>query len=375
MKNPFLTSGYESPSLFCDRKKETIYLYNELTNGNNVVLMSPRKMGKTGLINHCISTCGLEKEYNIFVLDIYAAKNLHDFTTSLANTVARKLFRVNRIGYDIFAGIVTGASLLWTSGEFGGPDIALRLHPSRTDHTLEQVFEYFRKSKKPCILAIDEFQQIAGFPEKNTEAQLRTLIQQTPNLRCVFAGSSRHLLGEMFCSPLRPFYQSASMLHLGPIEEGEYIAFAQQKFSENGKRITPDAVSKAYKYAGGTTWYVQKLLNTAFSLTEKFSRDGDECSEDTIDDALNEILGSLSYTYEELLYRLPIKQKELLTAISKEGKVIAPQSEEFTREHSLTASSVQSAKKGLLEKDLIIDVRGSLSVNDRFLEIWLNRDR
>ena len=83
--------------------------------------------------------------------------------------------------------------------------------------TLEEIFKYLAKADKPCIVAIDEFQQITNYSEKNVEALLRTHIQHCNNAQFIFAGSQRHTMGNMFLSASRPFYQSVSMMHLESI--------------------------------------------------------------------------------------------------------------------------------------------------------------
>ncbi len=79
----------------------------------------------------------------------------------------------------------------------------------RPEYTLDEIFQYLARVDKPCIVAIDEFQQIAKYPEKNIEALLRTHIQRLDSCHFIFAGSERHMMQEMFVSAARPFYHSA----------------------------------------------------------------------------------------------------------------------------------------------------------------------
>ena len=92
----------------------------------------------------------------------------------------------------------------------------------RPEYTLDEIFQYLGHADKPCIVAIDEFQQIAKYPEKNIEAQLRTHIQKLRNCNFIFAGSERHMMQEMFTSAVRPFYHSADMLELKAIVPVSY---------------------------------------------------------------------------------------------------------------------------------------------------------
>ena len=69
--NPFITYGYESAEYFCDRQEETHLLTTLLTNGNHVALISPRRMGKTGLLNHCFAQSDIQQKYYTFLIDAH----------------------------------------------------------------------------------------------------------------------------------------------------------------------------------------------------------------------------------------------------------------------------------------------------------------
>lgn len=112
---------------------------------------------------------------------------------------------------------------------------------SSPDYTLDEIFSFLESADKPCIIAIDEFQRVANYPEKNVEELLRGKIQKLSNTHIVFAGSERRILSEMFHSDKKPFYQSATTLLLEPIENEIYYAFAQKQFSLSGKQLQKEA--------------------------------------------------------------------------------------------------------------------------------------
>lgn len=127
-------------------------------------------------------------------------------------------------------------------------------------------------------------------------------------------------------------------------------------------------VELIYRQFEGITWYLQKILNVLYSSTPQ----GKNCTRDMISPTLNSVIDSFKYTYLEMLYRMPGKQKELLIALAKEGKARAVTSGEFVRKYRLASpSSVQSALRGLLEKDFITQEQGVYQVYDRFFGIWL----
>lgn len=368
--NPFITSGYLSPTYFCDRVTETNAVLRYLTNGNHVALISPRRLGKTGLIAHCFYQNSVQQEYYTFLIDIYATKNLQEFVFELGKSILNGLRPFGRKAWDIFLGSLTSLRSSISFDYTGSPSWNLEMGDIKTPAiTLDEVFRYLEHADKPCLVAIDEFQAIAKYPEKNVEALLRTQIQHCSNATFIFSGSQRHMMGEIFTSPSRPFYQSTAIMDLKPIQEEVYCEFAQQHFSRNGKHIETDAVHKVYQHFEGVTWYIQFVLNSLYSLTQE----GETCTADKVETAIDNILSQLNFTYSSLLFQLPAKQKEVLMAICKEGKIKEITSSKFLSTYKLTASSVQGAVKGLLDKDFITYELGIYSVYDKFFEEWLRR--
>ena len=130
-----------------------------------------------------------------------------------------------------------------------------------------EIFKYLEEADNPCILAIDEFQQIGNYEEKNTEAMLRTLVQRSTNTSFIFSGSKRHLMANMFNSPSKPFYQRCMTMGLNPIPLSTYTDFAVSLFEDYGKHLDRELVSTVYNMYKGCTWFVQMIMNELFSLT------------------------------------------------------------------------------------------------------------
>ena len=369
INNPFITSGYISADYFCDREAESKQLIREIVNGNNLAIISTRRMGKTGLIQHCFHSKELSKEYYTFFVDIYATKSLRDFIFSLSKVILESLKPFGKKAVEIFINSVLSLQAGISYDFTGTPSFNIQLGDIQNSMaTLEEIFKYLAKADKPCIVAVDEFQQITNYSEKNVEALLRTHIQHCNNAQFIFAGSQRHTMGNMFLSASRPFYQSVSMMHLESIAIEKYIDFARNHFKNADRRITPETIRIVYDRFDGVTWYVQKTLNVLFAFTPV----GATCDESMVEPAIASVVDSYRFNYQETLFRLPERQKELLVAIAKEGNAKSITSGEFVKRYSLTSpSSVQAAVKGLLEKDFITLFNGSYSIYDKLFEIWL----
>ena len=368
LENPFITYGYESADYFCDRKEETSTLLSLLKNGNHVALISPRRMGKTGLLHHCFAQPEMQDNYYTFLIDIYATKNLQDMVFKMGQSIVARLKPRGQAVIDGFLRMVTS---LRTGISFDGQGNATWnlgvgdiTSPS---FTLEEIFNYLQAAGKPCIVAIDEFQSISYYPEQHVEALMRTYVQQCRNAVFVFSGSQKSMMSEMFSSPARPFYQSVSMMFLKPVQLSAYEAFATRHFEKAGKSIAPDVVKTIYERFDGTTWYLQKVLNQLFATRDC------ACQED-VEKAILQIICQNEEAYKDTFCQLTIRQRDLLVAIGKEGKAQQITGMAFVRRHRLSsASSVQKAAQMLLDKQLITHQQGTFEVYDKFLAEWIRQ--
>jgi len=369
--NPFIISGYEGAHYFCDRVQETEQLASEIANGNNVALIATRRMGKSGLIQHYFSSKAIQQQYYAFFVDIYETQSLRELVIKLSREV---LFRLQPRGQRVlqqFWQTMRSLQAGITFNPMGEPSFNVQIGDvQRPEITLDEIFRYLEEADKPCIVAIDEFQQISRYPETNIEATLRTYVQRMHNAQFIFSGSQRHTMSAMFTNAARPFFQSVSIMHLDAIDVSAYDDFATALFAEGRRKLESGVTSSVYELSQGVTWYTQKLFNTLYAQTPE----GGVCSLDQVRQALDYIIRTQAYSYEETLFRLPEKQKMVLIALAKNGPADKITSGKFIRKFSLpSASTVQSALRGLLEKDFITCERGIYRVYDIFLAYWIQQ--
>lgn len=371
MKNPFVTNGYAGNEYFCDRVAETADLRQLLRNENNIALISPRRLGKTELINHVFDCDEFRNDFHCFVVDIYASKSLNDLVNLLGKAVLDTLRPKGKAVWEKFLSAVSSLRPEISFDINGQPSWSIGIGELRNPvATLDEIFSYLQNADKPCILAIDEFQQITKYPETTVEATIRTYVQKTTNAHFIFSGSQRHLMTGMFTSPSRPFYQSVTIINLQPIPLDKYTGFTVEKFEQGGKKVAKDVVSVLYERFDGVTSYIHRVLNILYSRTEA----GFMCESGDIDNAVDFLVRMSSDSYESLLYQMPLKQRDLLLAIASEGKVSQIMGGKFIKKHSLlSSSSVSSALKGLLDKDFVTEDKGTYSLYDKFFVLWLEK--
>lgn len=370
VNNPFITKGYAGAEYFCDREKETRDIVKYLTNGNNMALISPRRIGKTELLYHVFSQPEIADSYYTFIVDVYSTASARDFVNVLGKEILKTLIPRGRKVWERFLTILQSLRQEISFDINGNPVWGIGLgNIENPEVTLDEIFHYLSSSDKPCLVAIDEFQQITKYCDAwQIEAMLRTHMQRCVNATFIFTGSHRHMMSEIFLSPSRPFYQSVIMMSLPPISIDKYQKFAQQLFDKAGKALDNDVVPELFARFDNITAYIHRTMNVLFGNTLK----GEVCTCSMIDEAILELVTISSDGYESLYYQMPEKQREVFLAIASAGKAQAITGGKFIRQYALhSPSSVMSAIKGLLEKDFVTSDNGVYWVYDYIFVLWL----
>ena len=374
--NPFYVTGIIPPAYFCDRETETDWLVRTVTNQANVLLTSTRRMGKTQLIRHFYERPEIKGHYHTFYVDIYPTTSLHEFVLFLSKEIYSVLAHKGKATLNRFLSVLRSLTGSFTYDPVSGvPSFDVKLGDIQAPElTLGEIFDYLEKADLPCIFAIDEFQQIDRYPEKNVEALLRSHVQTMNNCRFIFAGSNRHILENMFHSAAKPFYNSTEQLYLDRIAREKYVAFICAKFREAGREILSGAAQLAYDLFEGHTYYVHNLLHHVFATV---------APEKTVDEnevlfVLDALLEEKAHAFAGQLSQLNYGQKETLVAIAKAGKATGVTSVAFIKKNALKSpSSVQYAISTLLDSQILTyEQEGRVktySLEDRFLEMWIRR--
>ena len=371
LENPFVYKGYEGPMYFCDREQETENMVSALKNGRNITLLSPRKIGKTGLIKHAFNRISTTENDTICIyVDIFSTQNLHDFVQVLGTAVVEEaLWREKSLMAKTLDAFKAWRPVVSIDTMTGMPTLSVNIDSTSDEYTLKSIFDYLERSKKQVFVAIDEFQQVAYYPEKGTEALLRSQVQFS-HAGFIFSGSRQHLMAEMFNSPKRPFYQSTEFMNLQPIPEDAYYDFSRRFFEAKKGSLSQEVFHDIYHCFSGYTWYIQLMMNRLYERNKKITRP------QQANDAILAVLDTLTPQYEMLMTLLTTNQVNLLKAIAKEGKVEQPQSNEFIKRNDLPSpSSVKTALDVLVEKELVYAHPDGYIVYDRLLNLWLQRGK
>jgi len=370
--NPFLTKGYKSKEYFCDREYELKILRKNIKNDINTTLISARRLGKSALIYRLFEDLEREK-YACIYSDVYACTNLKDFTETLALSIFNKFPQKRGIGRRFLDFLKKLRPIITYDALNGQPEIHFDFaHPKEYEHTLRSLLHFLDNQQTHVVLAIDEFQQIVDFPEKNIEAFLRTMIQTLKQTLFIFSGSKKRMMLEMFNTANRPFFSSTQIMGLDEIPADKYKAFIREKFEERGRNIDDEAIEFILSWTLIHTYYTQIICNNVFAAGKK------NVSIETVKETCDELLLLQQTTYMQYRNLLSPIQWQLLVAIAKEELVTEPQAKDFLQKHKIGASSsARKALNALLEKEMVYSIettgKTAYRVYNVFLMRWLER--
>ncbi|MGV9012830.1 MAG: AAA family ATPase [Flavobacteriales bacterium] len=347
--NPFSVNAYISPELFCDREQETANISSALRNGRHVMLYSPRRYGKTGLIHHVFNGLAKVRGSRTVFADIYAARDVHEFNIILLNAVHEALnptpkqFLKNAMTW--FSALRPIVSLDELTGQ---PSISLERSSHRQEAaTTREIFRILNEQEKTIFLAFDEFQQISSFKDARMDALLRTELQRSTKVRCIFSGSQRHILLDLFNNATNPFYGSADQVELQRIDRETYAEFAIRIMKRHGRPLKKEDALFCYDLCRGHTFYVQVLFNRLFGDSRPLERA-------TIVDVMLSIVREQDAVMATFRSALTKNQWDLFAAISKEGEVDTPTGGAFIKKYDLKSSAtLVQALQALIDRELV----------------------
>ena len=371
--NPFTIVGYSGFEWFCDREKEVNTLLSNAKNGVNTTLISIRRMGKTGLIYHFFEHLKQEKTMETLFVDLYETQNIKELTEKFASAVYQKFPEKKNLG-EKFRKFIMGLSPIITYDTLSGtPEIRFTYHDNaQCEQSLKSLFMFLEQQNMPIVVAFDEFQQITSYPNTNTEAILRTIIQTLKNCRFIFCGSNRHIISEMFTGSKRPFFASTQFLALKPIEKEKYFTFIESILEKYKKKISSESIEFILEWTRCHTYYTQMVCNHVFRKSGK-----ELITLEMVKWICKEILEEQEVVFLQYRNLLTPVQWELLKAIAQEKEATALTRSSFLKKYHLTLSGSQRALTALIDKEMVYveNLRDNTYyyVYDCFLSRWLEK--
>jgi AAA+ ATPase superfamily predicted ATPase len=367
ISNPFQVLGFTTPKNFCDRESELETLIEHFQNNRNVVLYSWRRLGKTLLIKRFIYEIENHHNAEAIYVDLMATQNMEEAISKIAEAVYNRFGKTQKGISASMAKLIGSLGLqLSFDAQNGNPTFSIgNFQGNPPTESLHAIGNFLKDRKKNIVIALDEFQDIVHYREKNREAAFRSWAQEFPQIHFLFSGSHKNMMVSLFSEKNRPFYRSAQLLSLTPIPLEKYLPFIQNHFSEAHKTIDTSVVESLYNWSKGQTYTVQMICNILFANYKNPNLEDLENVTERIVEQEKPIFQTIGKILTEM-------QWKTLKAIAKEPDLKMPTSKHFLTKHNLgAASSVKSALNMLMEKEIVVEENGVYFVQDIVFSKWL----
>ncbi|WP_457621966.1 AAA family ATPase [Persephonella sp.] len=373
MKNPF-TIGLVSGEKFCNRKKEIKELKRFIKNSQNVVIYSPRRYGKTSLIQKVLKDLSKEEKKLITIYaDLFPVSSYQDLVDFLSKAIIEGIGKeVNKSFIKKIQNLFKGITPTLTIKPDGSFSVSLTYNPSASIELLlsdifEGLYNYILSKNLEAVVVLDEFQEITTLKESHKiEGIMRGYIQSHSSISYFFIGSRRRILLDMFTNKNKPFYKSSFLYELKKIPEDEFSKCIIKNFEKTGKTCSTDLAAMIYNLVEGYPYYVQKLSSIVWDLTNK------KVTEKIIFEALNVLINTEKADFENIWINLNSSEKAFLKTVVKLSN-FPIYSKEFIHESGLSIGGIQKAVKSLIEKDLI-EKDKTYRLTDPVMKLWLSRE-
>lgn len=371
MEQPFVFGVPADEPHFIGREKELGRLAANFKYGINTVLMSPRRWGKTSLVNR-VTQRSKELDCIIVQMDIFACRSEYDFYNTFSSAILQQTSSRMEEWWELAKDFIERLAPKIAVSPEPGKEYSFSLGITPKTHTPEEVLSLPEKiaERKNCklIICIDEFQQVGEFPDSlAVQKRLRGIWQHQKSVSYCLYGSKLHMMTNLFLKKSYPFYKFGDVLNLEPIPLQMWIPYIQGRFNAFGRRINEEYVKRICETVDYQASYVQQLAYTVLLHTDK------EVTDDSFSGAVEDLLAQNSNAFIEQTQSLTTYQLNFLRAVM--DGVSSGFGELAVREkYNLgSPSNITRLKNALIEKELVeVSVQG-LSLGDPVLKLWLQR--
>jgi hypothetical protein len=371
--NPFRFGPLALDDVFTDRDAELAELCADARNGQDVVVIAPRRFGKTSLVWRAAQTLARD-DVLVAQVDLMRTPTKEKLAEKLAETIyeqlATPLFRA-RERLKVFSGLrVTPTAHVNPDDGTLRFSFGARMLDADIDATIERLLELpaqlAAERDRRIVLVLDEFQEITEI-DSGLVRLMRAVFQTQTDVCHLYLGSKRHMMQRIFNDVNEPFWRSAKQLHLGPIPPADFVAFAREQFARTDRTLSPSAAERVVSLTGGHPYATQELLYFLWQATPPKATPDD----DDVDRALTAVLRSEHAHFSLLWERLAPTQRVVLLALCLEpGR---PLTRAYQARHGLPPSTtVQKALDALIRAEIVERRgRGDYAVAEPFLPEWV----
>ncbi len=369
---PFVFGVRVEGNTFTDRKEETNRLKMNFLYGVNTILISPRRMGKTSLVE---KVCSLVESDTLKIakIDAFGCRSENDFINAFATAVVRATSSKWEEWMENAKTFLSRFIPKISIGQDPLTDFSIALEYNRANTVTEDILqlpETIAKQKGiKIVICIDEFQQIADFPDSITfQKKLRSVWQLQSNVSYCLYGSKKHMMEKMFQSQSHPFYRFGDLFYLDKISETDWVEYICDRFRVTGKEISRELASEICTVTDRYSSYVQQLAWLVWLRTDKHA------TKEDVEFGIDRMLDACEPLFIQQTESLSAYQMNFLRALANGVNTGFTRSEILDTYQLGTAANISRLKKALTEKDLIMmTAPKKLEISDPILALWLKR--
>ena len=381
-QNPFVYGEVVPAAAFINRVAELERLVGDLAAGQKVFLISPRRYGKSSLIQQALAkmtrrgaltvnvTVSSFSSYVAFLEGYARALVAAETKWDRARTWLREAISSTRVDVGSEPGVGPGGH--------AGPPPRVAFPNARTDRDIsrlaQEVFalpaRLAETRRRRVVVALDEFQAIAGFNGGSVEHALRAAVQHQRDVGYVFAGSEPSLMERMI-GPKRPFYKAGPVMRLEKIPADEFAASIDARFKRSGMRPEDGLGAAIVDLAGNLPYDVQRLAHETWD--EVRGRGRRRATLEDLHQALKRLLTEQQMMFEGTWQRLTLAQRAVLRAVVLEDGSGLLSADVRARHRLGGPSTVQAALAALVRDDLVAREADRYAVVDSLLREWVAR--
>lgn len=370
MENPFLYGEVVRGEHFADRRDEIQELSADLSRGQNLILFSPRRFGKTSLILEVLDKLRNQGLITVYV-DLYKViskqKFIEVYAKAVSTSYSGKLERILKELKSILPHLIPKIIIRGEGEQEFEFSWDFKDEAPLINELFESVNNVAQNKRKRAVVVFDEFQEITNWDNGEIEREMRSHFQMHRDVAYVFVGSKRHLMKDIFRNKNRPFYRFGKHFPLNKIPAPEFSKFIAQKFQEGGFSISEEAIKKILESTESHPYYTQLLCSILWDKLIEIKKIG--ISE--VDKGIDEIIKRESHAYNDLWDMLSIRAKQLLEALAVEpsAKIF---SKKFLFRHNLgPPSTIQRVVRNLEKEEIIERENETYAFTDIFFKLWI----
>ena len=364
--NPFCYGKTVDDPFFYGRNKELEEIGLSMRNATNLIVYSPRRIGKSSLVIKALKDLEAEGHPTVYI-DFFKVSSREKFIELYARELMRPLKNWEK-GLQMIQGLIRGIQPVMGLDQSGLPELRLSIDPMQSGKAFEDVINIPEKSKydKCWVVVFDEFQEIEKFNGESFEKELRSSFQHHKNVSYIFLGSQRHLIWNMFTRKDRAFYNFGKLYHLQKPAIADSMNFISARFRDAGYAVSDKLIAQILEQTHNIPYYIQYLCAEIWETACSSSKG----PEDIYEQALERLLINQSDYFQGIRSQITPFQVKLLCAVAMNG--YGTYETEFLQKYRLfPTSSIQKAYKRLIDLDLLEKQSNQFIISDPFFERWL----